>query len=1502
MKAKAFSQTIEKNCGQCLRVPPEKGFSVREMEMRFRAIFVLLFTMSVFAGNGFGQAIGSITGVVQDATGARIPGVTVTATATATGVKSETFTNEAGAYNFSNLSVGPYGLEAALPGFRSARVANIDLRSNETLRFDLTMEVGNLDTQIEVSVDAREVLAVSSASIGQVLSETQVAELPLVGGDVLDLVSVLPGFRVGGGVAGVNTDSFAGISSNSINTVRDGLSVSDGRFQNGVFGTTVLNPDMVQEVRLILTPVDAEFGRGNGQVQITTRSGTNSYNGAAVWSVRNSGLNANTWSNNNDINPATGQWQPTVPDWENHHQLTLSFGGPIKKNKTFFYGLFDRNFVRAREIVNGTVLTDTARQGIYRYFDGWTPDDADATPGATSRPAVDFQGNPLGRDRDPSNYSGRGLICFSVFGNLKVSPSTFQMSPFTQADCPGGTAIFPTDTIGLPYWDAGRQVADTTGLLKNYLGLMPRANRFQGGDGLNTAQIRWTRSQLDQGINSPSAYGGDANIERKQFNIKFDHNFNQRHKASAGLSIERDYEGSNFSNWPDNISGLTRRAPWVLTSSFTSTLSSSLINEARFGIRYNVLNEFDPWEHPDADIASAAEKFFIQGSGGWPAVFNNNPGSTGFTSGLFGTGNANSPINNGDANGNRTPLYSYGDTLSWTKGTHAYKFGGEIRLTKSIGYNGIPVRPIPVLSGGAGANVASNISTTTGGLPGLVTTAATNQVSAQNMSRYLLYFLNGSINSGSQLYWIDDANDVKNGKWEDYKTLGRKYRDQVQNEFSFFAKDDWKISKSLTLNLGLRWEYYAVPYIGSGFTTTTPGQGLGLFGPGRSVLGTDNPFNKWLLTPGNLYLSGYGPRGLLECKMGQASGIAGIPASTCDSNLLTGVEFVGPNSPNPDKGVYRKDRNNFGPAIGFAWQLPFAWAGQTTMRGGYQLTYGGSGRNGISSDGFLGGAPGATSNASIDFAALGNPYLNLDNVASLVPLKPTNPVLPGGTLAGPYGRTGSFTAFDPNYTTPYVQNFTLLLTHQLHRNMTVDLRYVGTQGKKRLGDFNLNLPNVFYNPELFNALETVRAGGEAPIFDQLFAGLNLNSGTAGYGTIGTMVNGVVQTGSLHLRRRYATDLAEGDYITIANFINSNTGGNPTAGLLPFNSTLTNVGGRILRNGCDRLANGQATVGPSISTPLRCFPEDYLVANPQLGNGTTGPTYNANLGSSNYHSMEAQFTLRPTLGTNLQATYTWSKSLELPWEDWTDPLNRDADYRLASNHRAHEFRMNGAFELPIGPGRLLFRNSSGLIARAIEGWRMSWTYNLFSGPPESIEAQDMLYDNGTPDVVGPWNLTGGDIQWGQNVGAQNLGGTYFGKVGTYQVVTDPQCAPGGILDSTDALGFNIRTGITCPLMAIADSSGRIVLQNPRPGKRGTLGQRTVTGPGDWTLDGSLSKSFKITESKTLQVRFDAINVLNHPRLTGNNVNPEYSINDADFGTMNTKGNQTRNFQAQLRLQF
>jgi len=229
-------------------------------------------------------------------------------------------------------------------------------------------------------------------------------------------------------------------------------------------------------------------------------------------------------------------------------------------------------------------------------------------------------------------------------------------------------------------------------------------------------------------------------------------------------------------------------------------------------------------------------------------------------------------------------------------------------------------------------------------------------------------------------------------------------------------------------------------------------------------------------------------------------------------------------------------------------------------------------------------------------------------------------------------------------------------------------------------------------------------------------------------------------------------------------------------------------------------------------------------------------------------------------------------------------------------------MNGTFQLPLGPNQLLFGNSSGTLARVIENWKLSWTYNVFSGAPGTISAQNMLYGNGTPDVVGPWSVKKGDVLWGQNVSGQTVGGTYFGPVGSYRVVTDPQCRPGGILDKTDGMGFNLLNANNCTMTAIADPSGQILLQNPLPGKRGTLGQGSVAGPGSWTLDSSLSKTFRINETKQVQVRFDATNVLNHPNPFVPPGTPVLSINNASFGTMSAKGDQRRNLQGQLRFLF
>jgi len=299
-----------------------------------------------------------------------------------------------------------------------------------------------------------------------------------------------------------------------------------------------------------------------------------------------------------------------------------------------------------------------------------------------------------------------------------------------------------------------------------------------------------------------------------------------------------------------------------------------------------------------------------------------------------------------------------------------------------------------------------------------------------------------------------------------------------------------------------------------------------------------------------------------------------------------------------------------------------------------------------------------------------------------------------------------------------------------------------------------------------------------------------------------------------------------------------------------------------------------------------FPENFIVTNPQFSN----VFMIAGVNSNNYHSMEAQVTLRPTQGVTMQSTYTWSKNLGIQYavgSTYTDTANRHADYAPLADTRVHDFRTNGTFTLPIGPKKLLFKNTSGPLARIAEDWQLGWVLNVNSGAPLSIGAQNMLYANGTADIVGPFDPNG-KVQWQQGAAS----GSYF-MGGSLKQVRDPQC------DSVTSL--QSLSG-SCTLNAVADAkTNQILLQNPLPGKRGTMGLRSIEGPGIWRFDANLSKAIHVGETKTVQFRMDAIDVLNHPEPA----TPLVDVNAANFGLItgaNAKSTLHRQFQAQLRFSF
>jgi hypothetical protein len=1477
------------------------------------AMMLLAFSLCVTA-YGQGGFFSTVSGTVTDSSKALIPGVTIKAKNVDTGIEATAISNEAGAYTFNSLASGKYTLTASLPGFQAKSYTDIVLSQNTAFRYNFELSVSGVNTQVEVSISADTILATSGASIGTVLGEQKIRDLPLVGNNVLNLITVLAGIEniaADNVVFGREATTFAGVGAQNISIVRDGIQVQDNRYPNGINSVTTINPDLVGEIRLILTPVDVEIGRGNGTIQYSTRSGTNKYSGSAVWSFRNTALDPNTWANNRNQTVPVGSPAGTVPvatvrNWSNVHQGTVSFGGPIIRNKTFFFGLFDIYANRSRALTTVTVPTPCARLGIFRYFNGWGNGNIFSGKNETSATAAAFpsvrpDGTPVNpKDNGATTPGGlppgwntatpydASLQYISVFGALQSKP--------TAADCSDApinmTTLVPNGvtpgasgaaiaTNGSNGWDLYRKQMDPTGFMAKQLAFSPAPNMYETGDGLNLAGFR----VLNKFRGLDNLFGvGEGTGDRTQYNVKVDHNFSSNHKANVNVTYERVSSDDIKGVLPGMVSNENFRRPTVVSTGFTSTLSSTLLNEARFGMRRQGTNVVAPWDRGNAEVDAMLNDILPAPVNGFLVIPNMSFGG-GVTICIpyFGGRPPGGCGGVTDTARDRTPTNTYADTLSWTRGAHAFKFGGELRSNSSettqtaTGFFGTPMYARPT-----SGTITGTTQPTTGATAISNTNTAMQYMLNGNAgnARSFANYLAGSLNNVQHLYIVTDPSqinfdDPSQNTWSDFRTRTHTGTKIVQKEFNAFFKDDFKVSRNWTINLGVRWDYFGVPYLESGLTNRVIGGLAGAFG----VSGTS--FDNWMQP--------------------------GIRAD------VSKFEFVGKNSPNPNETLYPNDYNNFSPGIGFAWQVPWLGEGRTTVRGGYQVTYQGGGRYNTLQP-FLAGAPG---NSLAQLSNWTNVYKDLTSIdATALPVTPSALPLQPVPLNI---RTATYTPFDDNLVNPYVQNLNLSVVRTMNRYVTMDVRYVGTLSRKQYTTTNLNTNNFLYNG-LFDELNRVRTGTEISksasdpksLLERMFEGINLCAGAGScaalptgqsFGAVGTTTgtgaNAVYQSAALQLRSRtdLQNNLANGAFNalagTISNLNYAAAGSNLSLPAIPAGT----VGG-VLRYANTRYP-GQ-------------FPENFVSTNPQF----SAVNLQNNNGYSNYHSLQVQSTIRPIHGMSGQFTYSWSKNLGLG--AITDPTNRAQDYTNINGNPTHSFRTNGTIELPIGPNKLLLGNSSGVIARALERWQLGLIYNLSSGAPTSITATSMLYGNGVPDVVVPvdFNKIRG-VRWGIQQGI-NLEGRYYDTNNTFVKIDDPQCF--NVTNAQNLSGLvpltgtpNLRCSLGALAMAVpAGTAGAIdrefedgqirpsviVLQTPLPGKKGTLGNNTIIGLGSYRFDANLSKSFQITESKSVQIRFDAQNVLNHPQPGG----PNLSINAGDdFGRISTKAGG-RALQGQLRFSF
>ncbi len=303
---------------------------------------------------------GTITGTVTDTSSAVIPGTNVSLRNVATNITMRAVSNDAGIYTFPALSPGTYEATFEKEGFRSRRVANIPLSTGLTATIDAVLEVGAVTEAVQVQASAVQ-LEVQTSGLSGTVESRRVVELPLLGRNPLQLSSLAPGVIPSSGQA--NNAGAVGSATNS--RISGGLAMQNAVLMDGgesrgftSGGQAYSVPiESVTEFKVETATYSAEFGRaGGGVVNVASKSGTNDYHGVAYWFLRNSALNANSWSNNRN-RVARQQFQD--------NRAGGAVGGRIIRDRTFFFVNYEAIRSGNPDTVLATVPTDQQKAGDF---------------------------------------------------------------------------------------------------------------------------------------------------------------------------------------------------------------------------------------------------------------------------------------------------------------------------------------------------------------------------------------------------------------------------------------------------------------------------------------------------------------------------------------------------------------------------------------------------------------------------------------------------------------------------------------------------------------------------------------------------------------------------------------------------------------------------------------------------------------------------------------------------------------------------------------------------------------------------------------------------------------------------------------------------------------------------------------------------------------------------------------------------------------------------------
>jgi hypothetical protein len=338
--------------------------------MRSSGVRLLLAVVLSLAAAGAAFAQGSfftsLSGTIIDSSGGVIPGADVKVKNNGTGAEFNTVSGTDGGFTIPSLPGGTYSVVVSLIGFKTATLNEVTLNAAIPASVKITLSVGALEENVTVTGDSALVVQTQTPSIATNLTATQITSLPLTSRNALDSLTSLPGFNTSGTA---RNSTVNGLPKSAINITLDGMNIQDNylKTSDGYYARLTPTLDSVEEVTVTTAGNTADAtGQGGVQIKFVTKSGSNRWTGTAYEYLRHDALNANTWFNNRDLPPDPETGKAPKPELRDYQQ-GIAQGGPIMKNKAFFFFNYEEERRPAKATLQRVVLTPEAATGVFSY-------------------------------------------------------------------------------------------------------------------------------------------------------------------------------------------------------------------------------------------------------------------------------------------------------------------------------------------------------------------------------------------------------------------------------------------------------------------------------------------------------------------------------------------------------------------------------------------------------------------------------------------------------------------------------------------------------------------------------------------------------------------------------------------------------------------------------------------------------------------------------------------------------------------------------------------------------------------------------------------------------------------------------------------------------------------------------------------------------------------------------------------------------------------------------